>query len=163
MMGCKVTLVTESIPFFVSDFKFIDDGGRISCRADIDETVWLSKCEKNDFDLVLSIPMLAGVHGFNYAKKWKIPVYMMIFETPNYVSKSRGGLDSGEGRGGRRVRKYAPSRRNTRAWAAAAQVRSASRTVGSGSAKLTSQGRRNSGPSSTTLQPLPATSCWTAP
>lgn len=96
-IGCKVTLVTDDIPFFISDFDDIDDRGNLTYRCDVDETIWCAKDDRNEFDLVIGVPNAAGVRGFNYAKKWNLPIYMMIFETPNYVSKYRGGLDSGEG------------------------------------------------------------------
>ena len=96
-IGCNVTLVSDYKPFFIDDFKYIEDNGRLNFRYDTDESIWCSKDAENYYDLVIGVPNLAGVHAFNYAKKWNKPVYMMIFETPNYVSQYRGGLDSGEG------------------------------------------------------------------
>lgn len=97
MIGCKVTIVTDIIPKYMNDFSIINEGGSVNFRCDSEESIWGLKYPKNEFDFVIGVPNMPGVRAFEYAKKWNIPIHMMVFETPNYVSQYRGGLDSGEG------------------------------------------------------------------
>ena len=96
-LGCRVTMVTDMPPNFISDFTSIDDEKRLQIRDDVDDSIWGARDQTNEYDLIIGVPNMGGIKGFHYAKKWKLPIYMMIFETPNYVSEYRGGLDSGEG------------------------------------------------------------------
>lgn len=95
-LGHKVTIVTDNMPRFLDDLKFIEVEDRIEFVSDTKtmETNWLLKSTANNIDVVIATPRI--YEGFHYAKKWNIPCYAFLLETPNYVSKFRGGQDSTE-------------------------------------------------------------------
>lgn len=99
-IGCDVTIVTDMRPRFWEDFNWVNKNNtdkNLRFELDIDVNMWCLKWEENYFDLIIGVPNFEGAKGFVYAKKWKIPCWLMIFETPNYVSEFKDGLDSGEG------------------------------------------------------------------
>ncbi len=95
-MGHKVTIITDNLPGFLDDLKFIDIGDRIEFIHSIKtlDTNWLMKCPNNNIQVVIAAPRI--YESFYYAKKWKLPCYAMLLETPNFVSQYRGGSDSQE-------------------------------------------------------------------
>jgi len=52
--------------------------------------------DTNDFDFVLASPKIGGIKAFEYAKKWNLPVYLMVLEPPNFTKEYRGGIDTTE-------------------------------------------------------------------
>jgi glycosyltransferase involved in cell wall biosynthesis len=95
-MGHKVTIVTDNMPGFLNDLKFIDVGDRVEFISGTKtlDTNWLMKCPNNNIQVVIAAPRI--YESFFYAKKWKLPCYAMLLETPNFVSRYRGGADSQE-------------------------------------------------------------------
>jgi glycosyltransferase involved in cell wall biosynthesis len=93
-MGHKVTIVTDKLPKFLDDLKFIDVEDRIEFVSDEKtlELNWLMKATKNNIDVVIATPRIYD--SFYYAKKWNLPCYAFLLETPNYVRQFRGGPDS---------------------------------------------------------------------
>jgi glycosyltransferase involved in cell wall biosynthesis len=95
-MGHKVTIVTDRLPKFLDDLKYIEVEDRIEfvegekCL----ETNWLMKSTMNNIDVVIATPRI--YEAFHYAKKWGCTCYAFLLETPNYVSQFRGGQDSTE-------------------------------------------------------------------
>lgn len=45
--------------------------------------------EKNEFDFILTMQLDCGIAAFKYAKKWRLPIYMMVVETPNFTIRFR--------------------------------------------------------------------------
>jgi len=52
--------------------------------------------DNNEFDFILASPKNGGIKAFEYAKKWKLPIYLMILEPPNFTIEYRGGIDTTE-------------------------------------------------------------------
>lgn len=94
----QVTFITNEIPPF---------GNSFDCYNKDDVFVYLddpkknpydmgNKISKNVFDYVVGIPIEGGVAAKNYAEKWNIPFYCMIFESPNFIREYRNGSDTNE-------------------------------------------------------------------
>ena len=96
IMGHKVTIVTDKLPRFLDDLKYIDIGDRIEfVHGDkMWQTNWLLNEKANNMDIVIATPRI--YEAFYYADKWNLPCYAFLLETPNYVAQSRGGQDSTE-------------------------------------------------------------------
>jgi len=95
-MGHKVTIVTDMKPPYIADLKHIDVEDRVEYIADEDcvRTNWLLKNKENNIDIVIATPRI--YEAFSYAEKFHLPCYAMLFETPNYTMKFRGGQDATE-------------------------------------------------------------------
>jgi len=95
-IGHKVTIVSDRKAFFVNDFRYIDIGNRIEWVTDerCGKTRWLINSPENQFDFLIQSPLVPST--FAYSEKWRVPLYAVLFESPNYVSEYRGGLDSTE-------------------------------------------------------------------
>ena len=95
-MGHKVTIITDSIPPMMNDFKYFEVEDRLefvhgeSCQ----KSNWLLDNADNNIDIVIATPRI--MEAFAYARKHSLPCYGMLLETPNFVSKYRGGLDGTE-------------------------------------------------------------------
>jgi len=91
LLGHKVTFVTDRLPIFVNDFKDVPGYNNIEWFID-------HNCNYNlrGQDLVISVPKKVGMLGYKYSLEHGIPLYAIIFETPNFVSKYRKGDDSYE-------------------------------------------------------------------
>ncbi len=86
----KVTVVTNDNPPFRDDFKeYYNDNFQI-----IKSPNYLSDDEKSRFDLIIGCPVKGGQFAFHYAKKFLVPLYMIVFESPNWIQKFRDGSDS---------------------------------------------------------------------
>jgi len=88
-----VTLVTDKKPPFVNDFKSYSGFGNVKIVVDPN---WLQSYNKNPFDLVIGIPNVSAQYAHEYAKKFRLPFYCYMFESPNYVSEFRDGVDATE-------------------------------------------------------------------
>ena len=96
-MGHKVTVFSDRKPFFISDFDYIDIGeNRIEwiCEKRFHKTKGFLNVSENKFDFILESPL--APNGFTYAKKYGVPLIAVLFESPNYISKFRLGMDSTE-------------------------------------------------------------------
>ena len=96
-MGHQVTVITDNKPLFLDDFKYMDIGNRVEWVYGTwtDKTQWFVKAPENFyFDIIIESPLARG--GFIYAKKFELPLFAVLFESPNYVAKYRGGSDSTE-------------------------------------------------------------------
>ena len=54
------------------------------------------KSPSNNFDVIVGVPQLSGQYATEYAKKWNLLLYLVIFESPNWVVQFRDGDDSTE-------------------------------------------------------------------
>jgi hypothetical protein len=52
--------------------------------------------KENDFDVVVGTPVVGGEFATSYSEKFKVPLYLVMFESPNWVAKYREGADSTE-------------------------------------------------------------------
>lgn len=95
-MGHKVTVITDKMPLFLKDFRYIEIGDRLEwiCDKQTRKTKWFLNSSNNEFDIILESPLASA--GFLYANKWRVPLYAILFESPNYVAKYRDGDDSTE-------------------------------------------------------------------
>lgn len=93
-MGHKVTVISDNTPFFLNDFKYVDVGDRIEWVTEERclKTNWFLKSDENPFDILINTPVICA--GFSYAFKWNVPLYSILFESPNFVRKYRTGSDS---------------------------------------------------------------------
>lgn len=85
----NVTIVTNAEPPFKDDFK---DWGN-QPKIEIDEN-YGSTLSENKFDLIIGVPFKPVSFAYKYAKKWNLPLALLVFETPNFILKYRGGADS---------------------------------------------------------------------
>jgi glycosyltransferase involved in cell wall biosynthesis len=95
-IGHKVTIITDVMPPMLKDFRFFQVEDRIEFVAgDICfKSDWLLKNNMNNIDIAIATPRI--LEAFAYARKWNIPCYAMLLESPNFVSEHRGGLDGTE-------------------------------------------------------------------
>ncbi|MBD3194355.1 MAG: glycosyltransferase [Candidatus Lokiarchaeota archaeon] len=90
----KVTMVTDYMPkHFMSNFNDYPDINNFDVIQDFN---YGSKVEENKFDFVIGIPNEPAMYAQLYGEKFGIPSFTMLFETPNYIQKHRGGADSHE-------------------------------------------------------------------
>ena len=87
-----VTVVTNAKPPFYNDFK---DYYSKRFRLIVNQT-YLIENTINIFDVIVAVPNVSGSYAKEYAKKFNLPLYSYIFETPNWVSKFRDGADGTE-------------------------------------------------------------------
>lgn len=95
-MGHKVTVVTDHLPFFMKDFRYHDYEDNLEFVAEerCRKTKWMLQAIENSFNFIIESPLVRA--GFMYARKWSLPLYACLFESPNYVSEYRQGNDSTE-------------------------------------------------------------------
>jgi len=80
-----VTIVTNAIPKFRDDFKpYETDFLKIIVNNN-----YLIDNENNEFDLIIGVPIIAGEFATQYAKKFNLPLYLQLFESPNWVKQFR--------------------------------------------------------------------------
>lgn len=88
----RVTVVSTHKPPFYDDFKdYYNDNFSMAYSND-----WLMHQRENPYDLIFGIPNICGQFAHAYAKKWKLKLYLMMFETPNWIRQFREGIDSTE-------------------------------------------------------------------
>lgn len=88
----KVTVVTNETPPFKNDFKdYETDNFTIMKSSD-----YLNSENENYFDAIVGVPLFSGQFAESYSSKWRLPLYMIIFESPNFVKEYRSGEDSDE-------------------------------------------------------------------
>jgi len=88
-----VTIITDREHVFEKDFEDYD----LSRFRTIVDTRWAMDITENTFDFIIGVPNFGGQAAAAYAQRHKIPYYLVLFESPNYVSQHRGGPDSREG------------------------------------------------------------------
>lgn len=95
-MGHKVTIVTDNMPPMLKDFRYFEVEDRLEFVSGeyCFKSDWLLKNEYNNIDVVMATPRI--MEAFAYARKWNIPCYALLLESPNFVSEHRGGLDGTE-------------------------------------------------------------------
>lgn len=89
----NVTIIVDKEMPFVDDFKQYSGFNNIDIKI---SSQWLMNESENKFDLVIGIPVLSAQYAYEYAKKWDLPFYCYMFESPNYVSLYKDGIDSQE-------------------------------------------------------------------
>jgi glycosyltransferase involved in cell wall biosynthesis len=88
----KVTVVTNQKPLFYNDFKdYYNERFKLIVSGN-----YLSGHHSNSFDVVVGIPVISGEYATHYSEKWNLPLYLVVFESPNWVSKFRDGDDAYE-------------------------------------------------------------------
>jgi len=95
-MGHKVTIITDMLPTFIKDFEFFDSENRVEYihGHDMLQSNWLLNNKNNNIDIVICVPRI--LEGFHYAKRWSLPCYAVLLESPNFVSEYRNGMDGTE-------------------------------------------------------------------
>jgi len=88
-----VTLITNAHHPFEKDF----EGYNLSNFHLVIDTRWGQDIAQNDFDFVIGVPNLSGQFAMAYSQRFDIPCYLILFESPNFVSEYREGEDSTEG------------------------------------------------------------------
>jgi len=88
----RVTWVCNERPIFEGDFKDYNLE-KLNIAVDRDFLINSRECE---FDIVVGTPVLGGSYAFEYSKKFKLPLYSILFESPNWISQFREGVDSDE-------------------------------------------------------------------
>lgn len=82
-----VTIVTNLIPKFRNDFKVYETNKLniiVSDNYNLDDS-------STDYDIIVGTPLLSGEYATRYAKKFDLPLYLQLFESPNWVVKFRDG------------------------------------------------------------------------
>lgn len=88
----KVTVVSNQMPPFYNDFKdYYNDNFRF-----VESSHYLSNKDSNEFDIIVGCPVKGGVLATYYAEKFNLPLYLILFESPNWVIKFRDGADGDE-------------------------------------------------------------------
>lgn len=88
----KVTVVTNNKPPFYNDFKdYYSKNFKIKTSIN-----YLYDNEINEFDLIIGCPVKSGLYAEQYSKKFNLPLYLILFESPNWVKKFRDGADADE-------------------------------------------------------------------
>lgn len=88
----NVTVVTNQRPIFYNDFKdYYSDNFRM-----VVSTNFLIDQPETDFDVIVGVPNISGQYATEYSNIWKLPLYLVMFESPNYISAYRDGVDANE-------------------------------------------------------------------
>ena len=78
-LGIEVSVVTkDKKPFYLSNLKLYDL-----------KNIEIVQSPPDKCDFVMSIPMFSTFQADEYAKKHNVPLYIMVFETPNFIEKYR--------------------------------------------------------------------------
>lgn len=86
-----VTFITDCDPPFKEDFK--DWGSQPEIV--IDEN-FAKDIKENEFDQIIAVPFKSAEYAYKYSKKWKLPLTLLVFETPNFILDYREGQDASE-------------------------------------------------------------------
>lgn len=88
----KVTVVSNRSPLFKNDFKeYINENFSLIISSDM-----LFNETDNDFDLIVGMPVIGGIHAKEYANKFDLPLWLILFESPNWIQLYRDGVDAVE-------------------------------------------------------------------
>lgn len=88
----KVTVITNNKPIFIKDFgDYINNNKNFHYIID---SKYLVDNKSNDFDVIVGVPNISGQFATDYAKKFKLPLHLVIFETPNWIREYRDGVDA---------------------------------------------------------------------
>ena len=90
----KVTVVSNIRPPFFNDF--VDYYN--SNFTFIEDTTYLAGRTNRElkYDLVIGCPVQGGIMAAEWARRENLPLYLIMFESPNWVSKFRDGADADE-------------------------------------------------------------------
>ncbi len=88
----EVTWITNERPVFESDFK---EYNRDKFHIVVDRHFLLQSQEKQ-FDIAVGTPVVGGSYADAYAEKHDLPLYSILFESPNWISQFRESEDSDE-------------------------------------------------------------------
>jgi len=87
-----VTWVTNDRPIFEKDFKgYNKDKFKIAVDRN-----FLYQSQEREFDIVIGTPVTGGSYAAAYAEKFNIPLYGILFESPNWISQYRESEDADE-------------------------------------------------------------------
>jgi glycosyltransferase involved in cell wall biosynthesis len=81
----KVTIITNLIPRFRDDFRMYETD---LFNIVIDNNYELNNY-KNNYDVVIGTPLISGEYAARYAKKFDLPLYLQLFESPNWIKQFR--------------------------------------------------------------------------
>jgi glycosyltransferase involved in cell wall biosynthesis len=84
-MGHEVRIFTDNIPPIKSDFEKYGNPERVK---------YYIGTEGELVDFALIVPL--HTKGFDYVRKYNVKCGVLFFETPNFVIKTRNGVDAGE-------------------------------------------------------------------
>jgi glycosyltransferase involved in cell wall biosynthesis len=91
----QVVFVTNILPPFGESFCDFDTKDLFIYESDPHKLYHMGdKIPVNVFDYVIGIPQEGGVSAMNYANKWGVPFYSLLYESPNFIRDFRGGADS---------------------------------------------------------------------
>jgi len=90
----QITFITNELPPFGDSFKLYDKKNIFIYLDKLDVFRMGDKIPMNVFDYVIGIPVEGGVSAQVYARKWNVPYYCLLFESPNFVRDYRTGSDS---------------------------------------------------------------------
>jgi len=93
----QVVFVTNRKPDFGNSFKVFKNKPQIYISKETNLYRMGNEIKENLFDLVIGVPVEGGVSAVSYAKRFQIPSILLIFESPNWIRRYRGGLDSTDG------------------------------------------------------------------
>jgi glycosyltransferase involved in cell wall biosynthesis len=94
----QVTFITNILPPFGESFCDFDTSDLFIYLSDPSKLYHMgNKIPVNVFDYILGIPQEGGISALNYAKKWGMPFYSLLYESPNFIRDFRGGPDSEDG------------------------------------------------------------------
>jgi len=92
----QVTFVTNELPPFGKSFESYKNSNIFVYIDKIDVWNMGQKIPRNFFDYVIGIPIEGGVSAQQYAGKWSMPYYLLLFESPNFIRAYRDGPDASD-------------------------------------------------------------------
>ena len=90
----NVDIVTNRKIDYLLD-NFASYSGFNNVNVIIDDNYLVNKID-NDYEFVIGLPNISAQYASLYCNKFNIPFIVMAFETPNFISTYRGGIDSSE-------------------------------------------------------------------
>ena len=87
-------VVDRNIDYLMNNFKCYN--GYKNVKVIIDSS-YLSQITDNKYEFVIGLPNISAQYAHIYCDRFKILFVIMAFETPNYISMFRSGIDSDEG------------------------------------------------------------------
>ncbi len=92
----QVTFVTNELPPFGNSFDAYKNSNLFVYLDKLDVWNMGQKIPRNYFDYVLGIPIEGGISAQQYANKWSLPFYLLLFESPNFIREYRNGPDASD-------------------------------------------------------------------
>jgi len=91
----QVTFIVNILPQFGDSFCDYDTEDLFIYESDPQKLYYMGgKIPVNVFDYIIGIPQEGGNSAMNYANKWGVPFFSLLYESPNFTRDYRGGRDS---------------------------------------------------------------------